>query len=235
MPSVATPGGFSITSASSAAAAGPPGRGRAPPSLELAVQDSPGNAMAAWLWRPAGQIFGSTLRVRIGGGFVFPPPSHARLDGIRCVVLVAGGVGINPLMSMLRHLGETRDPLAAALDVCLVYATRLPSSGQLRDVLFPEAIATLFGQDRLRGSLRLHLTRGCGGGGGILHLCSASVDVRPGRLDGHQVQALVEKHPDSSLYVCGPPTMTDELVAALTAPGAGLVVDPGRVMTEKWW
>lgn len=63
------------------------------PYVELAVQDSPSNPSAAWLWRPHGEILGKDLKVRIGGSFVWPPASVS-MEQIRKVVFVAGGVGI---------------------------------------------------------------------------------------------------------------------------------------------
>lgn len=61
--------------------------------LELAIQSSPQNPPAAWLWRPETEILGKRLLVRVGGNFVWPPPG-VDVNGIRKVLLVAGGVGI---------------------------------------------------------------------------------------------------------------------------------------------
>lgn len=46
----------------------------APPYLELAVQKSPENVVARWLWQPVDAILSSELYVRVGGSFVWPPP-----------------------------------------------------------------------------------------------------------------------------------------------------------------
>lgn len=66
------------------------------PILELAVQKSPDNPPAAWLWRESRSIVGSELSVRVGGSFTWPPFGWNReqINGIRKVVFVAGGVGI---------------------------------------------------------------------------------------------------------------------------------------------
>ena len=42
---------------------------------------------------------GSELQVRSGGDFFYDPPREEPSD----LLLVAGGIGINPLISMLRH------------------------------------------------------------------------------------------------------------------------------------
>lgn len=45
------------------------------PYLELAVQKSPDNVVAKWLWQPIPSILSSSaLQVRVGGSFVWPPP-----------------------------------------------------------------------------------------------------------------------------------------------------------------
>ena len=92
VPGVAKAGGFTITSSPRDAV----------PSysdissklfLELAIQKSPDNPPAAWLWQPKERIIGKELAVRVGGGFVWPPPG-INLGSIRRAVFIAGGVGI---------------------------------------------------------------------------------------------------------------------------------------------
>lgn len=61
--------------------------------MELAVQESPSNPSAAWLWRPKEEILGKELNIRVGGNFVWPP-AGIDLDSIKNVVFIAGGVGI---------------------------------------------------------------------------------------------------------------------------------------------
>jgi hypothetical protein len=111
IPSVSNAGGFSITSTPADAqvfpslepsdelapadeTVAPPlyPRGREP-YVELAVQKAPSNPASAWLWRPKEEILGKELSIRVGGSFVWPP-SGVKLEEIRNVVFVAGGVGI---------------------------------------------------------------------------------------------------------------------------------------------
>jgi hypothetical protein len=61
--------------------------------LELAIQKSPSNPPAAWLWQDEAKILGHELKVRIGGSFVWPPP-EVSVEDVKKVILVAGGVGI---------------------------------------------------------------------------------------------------------------------------------------------
>lgn len=61
--------------------------------MELAVQDSPSNPPAAWLWRPSEEIVDQEVNIRVGGSFTWPPAGID--DGlVKNVLLVAGGVGI---------------------------------------------------------------------------------------------------------------------------------------------
>jgi hypothetical protein len=61
--------------------------------VELAVQDSPSNPPAAWLWKPKEQIIGKEVNIRVGGSFVWPPTWVDR-GQVKNVVFIAGGVGI---------------------------------------------------------------------------------------------------------------------------------------------
>ncbi|KAL9045532.1 MAG: hypothetical protein Q9214_001439, partial [Letrouitia sp. 1 TL-2023] len=85
-------GGFTITSTPEEAEASV-SRDPEDGYLELAIQKAPQNPPAAWLWRPEPEILGSSLLVRVGGSFVWPPQG---IDprGIKRAVFVAGGVGI---------------------------------------------------------------------------------------------------------------------------------------------
>lgn len=236
IPDVPKAGGFTITSAPSAALAGPL------PYLELAVQESPENEPAAWLWRPVGEILGATLRVRVGGRFVFPPQrgSEGGVDFSTCalkrVIFVAGGVGVNPLMSMLSSIAEGHEQNAAALDVSFMYASKLPASGNLSDVVFLDRITRAFGEGRVKGKMKLFIT--AAGDNAPLrqqetrYINGAPVEIQSRRLTVADINESIggENHQSTVVYVCGPPPMTDELVEKLAA-----VMDSRRVLTEKWW
>ena len=43
---------------------------------------------------------GDVLKIRVGGDFFYAPPTPNRAANL---LLIAGGVGINPLISMLQH------------------------------------------------------------------------------------------------------------------------------------
>lgn len=225
MPSVAKAGGFTITSPPSLASSSSPN-----PYLELAVQESPSNPPAAWLWRSKEDILGQVLKVRIGGSFVFPP--REGWTGKR-VVFVAGGVGINPLMSMLSHISENEYDL----DVRVLYGTKLPTNGTA-GVVFLDRIKELYRQSSVKGTVEVFATGDNVGSEQEEPLDEAAfVKVHRRRLAAADVEDLVGiDDPESTVvYICGPPTMTDEFVAALTSKEKGLGLDPKQVLTEKWW
>lgn len=92
--SMSKPGGFTVTSDPSKANP----TIESDPYLELAINYSPKNPPAAWLWQDPAKILESVLHIRVGGSFVWPP-QHRSEDGQlrrppRKVVMVAGGVGI---------------------------------------------------------------------------------------------------------------------------------------------
>ena len=88
IPGLSQAGGFTITS-TPAQAKGTRESGY----LELAIQKSPRNPAAAWLWQRSNVVVDSELMVRVGGSFVWPP-STMKVQDIKKVVFVAGGVGI---------------------------------------------------------------------------------------------------------------------------------------------
>lgn len=204
-------GGFTITSPPSKARPSPAamtaaeGEGEPPAVpgyLELAVQKSPSNPPAAWLWRekdeglekPPGPpnatkskgVLGRGLQVRVGGSFVWPPPG-INVRSLRRAVFVAGGVGINPLIAMasslvpplpfeVKFLYSVKDPLAPSLD-----AESGPPSGESKKkkrdaskLLFLDRLVKIFGEGdgKIKGELRLFLT-----GGGVQEEQKGAIEV----------------------------------------------------------
>jgi NAD(P)H-flavin reductase len=190
-----------------------------------------------WLWQePASKILDSTLQVRVGGSFVWPPPGVV-VSLLRKVVFVAGGVGVNPLMSMLSHLAEGRAGIGPNTEVHFLYSMRDPGDGarHAERFLFLDRIQSIFAENKVKGQLRLFLTSGKGEG---LH----EVEARNGRIPFQNRRvglddigtAIGQDKRFSVVYVCGVPTMTDDFVGQLTSQG-GLGLEPYRVLFEKWW
>ncbi|ETS77172.1 hypothetical protein PFICI_11046 [Pestalotiopsis fici W106-1] len=247
-PGIPRAGGFTITSPPSLAAA----TAQSPGYLELAVQKSPGNPPAAWLWQdPSSSLLDQHLQVRVGGSFVWPPPALLSTTDnendaatttkpeTRRVVLVAGGVGINPLMSMLSAMAEKENQDGSVdFQVQMLYSMKDPGPGRRHatKLLFLERIAEIFASGRVQGKLQLYLT-GAEGDGSVAWR-GGEIAFRGRRITKEDLRQAVGEDPverkSTVAYVCGVPNMTDEFVKELSSED-GLGMGPERVLCEKWW
>mmetsp|Transcript_11343 Transcript_11343/g.33388 ORF Transcript_11343/g.33388 Transcript_11343/m.33388 type:complete len:292 (-) Transcript_11343:197-1072(-) len=227
IPAIDQVGGYSITSLPAEL-----------PRLSLAVKAS-AHPPAAWCTRDARA--GDRVALRVGGSFV--------LRDTPAALYVAGGVGINPLYSMLRAHCDRAPPRRAAL---------LYTAQRHDELLFTAQLSRL--AQRLPGHTRFRL-------GATREPSSAAAPPLPGagRLDGRIGDAALEealrwlgcepnevregsavpwmaesvaREPGTAseacaegvcAYVCGPPRMTDEICATLRRMGVG------QVHAERWW
>ncbi|KAK9859029.1 uncharacterized protein MYU51_015965 [Penicillium brevicompactum] len=255
IPSIAQAGGFTITSTpadaeplpipNSPAAeepVPPESQGRAP-YVELAVQNSPKNPSAAWLWKPKEEIIGQELSIRVGGSFTWPGVSDVKK--IKNAVFIAGGVGINPLISMLSHINNNEPGTQTPDTIHILYTSRLPRGETMQErldqVLFlPRLRQIVRSQEtshRLRMSLDLFLTDV----DPSVDLVSAASDmvIHSARIGDQDLRSAVSNKDggtsskDTVCYVCGPPQMTDSIVERLK----GMLEEGGdkRIFFEKWW
>ncbi|KAI8937643.1 hypothetical protein NX059_005348 [Plenodomus lindquistii] len=250
VPNVEKAGGFTITSAPQEALA--QSDLDHAPYFELAIQKSPENPPAAWLWQPEEEIIGQEINVRVGGSFVWPPPG-IDVKKIKRVIFIAGGVGINPFMSMMTYINKNY----RNLEVRLLYSTKVPSrKTDPSEILFLPEILDLFRIPRsetTKDRLELFFT-GCRDGsemgtadGDLIHplmsLTLPKIDPETEvpvtawthRIDDIALSSAVgnKKEAQSTLfYVCGPPEMTDSVVQYLKEQQD---VIPERVLCEKWW
>ncbi len=126
------------------------------------------------------------------------------------VVLIAGGVGITPMMSVARYLTER----SWAGDVFLVYACRAPA-----DFIFANEIAAL-----QRVNPKLHVT--------VTMERPEGTDWKGprGRITAELLAQAVPKLASRRIQLCGPPVMMDAIKAIL----AELGVPPDQVKTEDF-
>jgi ferredoxin-NADP reductase len=127
------------------------------------------------------------------------------------LVFVAGGIGITPLMSMLRHMRETE----ADLRVLLLYGNRTEE-----DIVFRDELAAIAREP----SPRLE----------VVHVLSQPSSAWAGER-GHIDRDFILRHcgedvTRKSFYLCGPPAMMDMVGQALR----GLGVPPARLHTERF-
>jgi ferredoxin-NADP reductase len=166
--------------------------------LEISVkrQGLVSNALHA-LVRP-----GATLTVRSpAGAFRYPAGDD------RPLLLLAGGIGITPLISMLRHALATEP----ARPVTLIYSVQTES-----DFAF---LSELESAARRHPRLRLQLAASRG---------SVRPHVYPGRIDEALLRATAPAAAQSIAYICGPAPMIDGMKALL----AKLGVPGGQVRHE---
>jgi predicted ferric reductase len=130
---------------------------------------------------------------------------HADADEL---VFVAAGVGITPLISMLRHMRTCRKPQP----VLLVYANKCPA-----DVLFREELS----------AMEAHATPMLK----VIHILSRAPRAwtrETGRLDADRLVRLCGGIHGKAFYICCPQQMTAELVRGLRRIG----VDPGCIHAD---
>lgn len=193
--------------------------------------------------------------MRVGGKFTHacrqggPQCGAARLrlgeDGVRHLLLIAGGVGLNPLYSMLqdfarcaqRALAESARAQCAGTRDSMPAASLIFSAASLQELLFRDHLRQL--RDASRGLIRLQL------------LATDHVGDLPAQeaLDVVQ-QRISPRHVDDALawadtvtsgagaiaaetlcFVCGPPAMSEDVSALVRRAG----VPDRNVRFEKWW
>lgn len=165
-----------------------------PHTLSITVKRVPGGLASNWLYehmRPG-------MSLRLNG----PYGSFSCLDHpARKLLLVSGGSGVTPMMSMLRWFGDT----AADADIVFVNNVRSPA-----DVIFEHELAYL--GTRLGGALKLAVVP------------SAHAPCRPwngpvGRLDRALLLALAPDFMERETFVCGPGPYMEAVRAVLLELG----------------
>lgn len=170
--------------------------------IELAIKASTRHPLSRWVHERA--RVGDRVRVSQGQGpFVYLPEMSDN------VVLIGGGVGITPLLSIFRHVRDAGLPTR----VHLVY-----SVSDSREILFHDELdAAVHAHDNLHVSIT------------VTHP-DASWHGLTGRIDPVKLHAL--DVPDDTLYyLCGPKGMVEDMSALLHELG----VPMSRIIFEKWW
>jgi ferredoxin-NADP reductase len=135
---------------------------------------------------------GSVLTVRRPAGhFVYPADA-------RPLVLIAGGIGITPLISMLRHAAESD----RGRPITLLYSVR-----HERDVAFHNALNVIAEQHPL-ARVAITVTRATG-----------ETPFRSGRLDEAMLRQYVPVPGDAVFCLCGPTPMISGVRLMLAAMG----------------
>jgi predicted ferric reductase len=164
--------------------------------------------------KESGDFTAAIGRVRPGDGATVHGPfgrfSHTLHQGQGSLVFVAAGVGITPLMSMLRYMRDRRE----SQSVLLVYASRSPA-----DVIFGDELRAIEAGDFPMLKV-IH----------VLSNAPASWVGETGRLDADRLARLCGGVEGQAFYLCCPPPMTASLVGGLRRMG----VSPRRIHTDQF-
>ncbi|XP_028847525.1 oxidoreductase NAD-binding domain-containing protein 1-like isoform X2 [Denticeps clupeoides] len=213
IPGVEKVGGFSICSA--------PGLLQREGVLELAVKYAQ-HPPAHWVHTQC--ALDSRVVVRVGGDFFFDPaPGDSPVD----LLLVAGGVGINPLNSILQHNIDLlrHSHTHTHSQVYIPGHTHLCYSAKnTEELLFKSSIVEVCEEFPDYFSCQLHVTQ------------------QRGEID-HKLQpyTISERISEAELaecvnnrtvcFLCGPPPMIESVSTQLRALG----LSEDRIRYEKWW
>lgn len=173
-------------------------------------------------------ILNEALEVRVGGSFVWPP-SRTSAAEIKRAVFVAGGVGINPLMSIISHLVDQKKANGSlGFKVIFLYTTRHPPHGSgPSEILFWERLQEAFRIFGDEGELKLFLT-----GGEERSLDTHAENRRINNGDLLETLGPLTDRKSTVCYICGIPAMTDDFVAH-AKKADGMLEE--NVSCEKWW
>jgi ferredoxin-NADP reductase len=191
---------------------------RSPSEYEVAitVKRQAGGKASAWLHDSS---VGDTLRlVNVGGDFHLSPtaPADDAAGTAQRLLFVAGGVGVTPLMSMLRGLARLGP---AAVDVVFLYSVRTTD-----DFIFGDELVAL--ASTLPG-LALHVTVTQAEANQVV---LGRVSARHGRWTAEAIRECVPDLADRAAYVCGP----DAFMTHITTLLKDQLRSPAPVHTESF-
>ena len=185
-------GGYSITSSPAEQT-----------TFSLAVRrDDSDHPVTNWLHEDA--RVGDEVEVALGGDFYYEP------DEADSVVLIAGGIGLTPLMGIVRSAHE----LASRTHLTLVYSASTPDELLFRDELESIAAANL----RIRPIFT------------VTQHAPDNWDGHRGRIDAGLLRS-ESVDLGALFFVCGPPAMIRAMIAMLRSLG----VPRPRIRYEQWW
>ncbi|XP_042866769.1 oxidoreductase NAD-binding domain-containing protein 1-like [Penaeus japonicus] len=210
IPGIETVGGFSMYSS--------PAQLAEKRTLELGIKFSK--------WPPAFWIHnqckvGSSVAIRVGGDFYFAPeigdPSHDLL-------LIAGGVGLNPLASIFSHACHLyKLHQENSEEYCPGKIKLLYSAKTYEDLLYKKVLDAIC-SDIPNVEVQYFTTRS---------MPPESSNVKYGRITQEDLKTAV-KSLDMSLlktFICGPPPMIEKMNENLLAVG----LSQNQLIYEKWW
>jgi len=167
-----------------------------PPSrtgvLEITVRKMPGGFVSPFLCERVRA--GDRLACSGPAGFFF----HEPLVDTDRLVFLAGGCGVTPFMSMIRHAADTR----GGMQMHLLYGSRVPD-----DVIFGAELKRLAGE---MGTLRVDV---------VISEPPEGYQGLTGFLDADRIRERVGDVAGRTFFLCGPHAMVDLCLQALRELG----------------
>ena len=148
---------------------------------------------------------GETLTVEGGSG-----DFHYTGDSAHSLALIAGGIGITPIASIIRNIARS----GLQVPTTIVYSAATPS-----ELLFREEFETMAAHSP---NFRTHFT--------VTRPNAEPWNGRAGRITTSTLRN-AGITADHLCYVCGPPEMIQAMLAALKEIG----VPEERLQYEQWW
>ena len=172
-------------------------------TIALAIKGIGSNPVTRFLYERA--TVGDTVDIAGGQGNFY----YTRNMG-DSLILIGGGIGITPLMSILHYVDEATSDVKATL----LYSAKTPSELLFRNRL--DAIA------QRNKRIRYFLT-----------VTGKTTDEWRGRVGRIDAQLIEEVQPNQNIlcYICGPPTMVDGIPSLLH----GLSIPDSNIKSERWW
>ena len=201
-------GGFSLTST--------PREAKEEGKLEIMVKNSE-NRPVQYIHKAA--KVGDEVLIRPGGSFF----CHLARVQNETVLLISGGIGVTPFLSMLRTFKEACDDgVPGETNIFMMHTAKEKSDL----VVYDELVELCASQHQIRCHFSLtkphpkeSLTP------------SQGITVGSGRIDREFLQRSLNTTKGTMCFICGPPAMVTEVAATLKAMG----VPSENVRSEQWW
>ena len=210
------------------------------PQLDLAVMTSR-HPVAEWIVEQS--AVNDIVDIRVGGNFTY---ESKQISYGNRLLFIAGGLGINPLYSMMQQWCidvAKRDDASRAV---LLY-----SAATMQDFLFVNQLDKMV--EALSGRLSAVLTTTEGEDSIALSEDNVNIAIhnlilKRGRIDRnmiHDAIGLLQRTEQDdhntiadSLFICGPPGMPESLKDILmynSSASKGFIKSESHVYFEKWW
>lgn len=210
IPTVQTVGGFSVCS--------PPHKLDDRDILQFAVKYSD-HPPAKWVHEQC--YIGAKVTIQFGGEFYYEPMIH----GSENVFLIAGGVGINPIYSILLERWKLHQDNTAS---SFSNSTKLMYSARTTDeLIFKKNIERICNEDQAFTS-EFFVTQEKA----PFDQQTTTSQTSFKRIKSDALQKALDSFSTSPIcFICGPPNFIDYIAKNLN----DLHLEPDRILFEKWW